>query len=539
MALSRDGRTLATHDHKRGVVLWDSTTGEKRSGFAAEPAWMKTMAFSPDGKTLASSGSYAIEMWDTATGRPLLTDSAHREGVTGLDVSPDGRTVASCSDDGSVRTWDPRTGKERRRFVESFGTVFAVAYSPDGKTLAAANETVWLWDAETGKDQRRWADDLIDAIAFSGDGKRLVTHNVQGLLQVHDLDTKKKRRLDVPGAIGRPTPMAVMPKTSTLLVGTGKNRLALFDLATGESVPQEIVPEGALRFLTCSKDGRWLALLESGGFVRIWERATMRKTVRFRKGSEGCVFSPDGRTLALYGRDYEVRLFETATGEERCRFSGHTGGVNEVRFTPDGRYLISGSDDTTILVWDVLQKPPLGAPTARMLAAWCDDLGEEPAVAGRAIASLCAAPYFAPAALLEVVDGAFPGDARRIARFIKDLDSDEFSERQEAERRLRELAEAAEPAMRRELARDPSPEVKRRLEPLVQELEWPEWTPERLRALRAIEALEHLGSQDARGALERIARTTPAGWLRREARVALEHLLHRGERRERKERPKN
>ncbi|HMC88026.1 MAG TPA: WD40 repeat domain-containing protein, partial [Gemmataceae bacterium] len=228
-------------------------------------------------------------------------------------------------------------------------------------------------------------------------------------------------------------------------------------------------------------------------------------------------------------------LWEMATGKERGRFAGHRADVNSVAFAPDGRTLVSGSGDTTALVWDVTglqnqegesQGRIVNPSPAQQDGDWRDLAGEDAARAFKAIWALTATPRETLALIQERLRPVSPVDSPRLEALVKSLDSDRYATREKATRELEKLAELAEPVLRSALNRKPSLETRQRLESLLQKLD-PSRDPERLRSLRAIEVLEHIGSAEAQTLLQQLARGAPAARLTQEAKASCVRLLNR------------
>jgi hypothetical protein len=264
--------------------------------------------------------------------------------------------------------------------------------------------------------------------------------------------------------------------------------------------------------------------------------ATGKETGRIHEKAEAVAFSPDGRTLAYSSTGSMIHVWEVASGRERYRFSGHQfgardpegfgAGVATLTFTPGGRTLISGSGDTTLLLWDMLGVP--GRAPRATSDLWADLA--DGAKAGPALGGLVAAPgetvHFLEGRLVPVT----PCGPERLTQLLADLDNDDFAVRERATDELSKLGELADPALRKALAGNPSPEVRQRLKRILNDRVGG-LSPEQLRDLRAVEALEHIDTPEARRLLETLAKGAPEVRLTREAAASLERLDKRGEKR--------
>jgi dipeptidyl aminopeptidase/acylaminoacyl peptidase len=421
--------------------------------------------------------------------------------VDSVAVSPDGSLVATGAD--GVRLYDARTGALLRAIGDGWDQKGpggrGVAFSPDGRTLAAAgfhrDKLVGIFDVQTGKRLQSLAGHTeweIDALAFSPDGKLLAWSDRAGGLRVCDVDGGR--------TVHRPGGNA----------GAGASSLCFS-------------PDGAL--LACGQNS----------LVVVWDTVTW-KEVRRLGGHEGGVFdlafTPDGRSLATGCYDTKVRLWEVATGEERCRFEGHRDRVYRIGISPDGRTVASGSADGEVLLWDVTglatgrfrRAEPLSA--AELEALWGELQSGDGARAYRAVCALAASPRQAVPFLKERLRPATVGTAQ-VGRLLADLDADDFAVREQATRDLAGLGKLAEPALRRALTDAASAEVRKRVEGLLDRLERGAPAPGFLLALRATETLEIVGSAEARELLQILAEGGPGAPLTQQAKASLERLARR------------
>jgi WD40 repeat protein len=332
----------------------ESSIGKERvlSGHTVD---VRSVAFSPDGRSLASAGYFnadggqrmrvsEIKLWDVATGKVSATLRGHEDGVVFVAFSPDGKALASGGyrivldkNDRKVinelKLWDLATGEERATFQgepeSSFSTAFA--YSPDGNLLALGSEKgITLWDAAGQANLIALDSNAVKALAFSPDSKTLA-----GADWYEGAD-----------ALGGPP---VRWTVKLFQVGTRKG-IASFE-GTGD--------EGRMASLALSPDGKILAAGNAEGTVRLWDLATKRERALLKQSSVGMrnvnslAFSADGRILATGSGDGLIKLWDAVNWRERASFKREGEWINSMAFSPNGRTLASGSSKKTIRLWDV------------------------------------------------------------------------------------------------------------------------------------------------------------------------------------------
>lgn len=454
------------------------------------------------------------------------TIGAHAGGIASVHFSPDGKLLATGGGDKTIRVWDVASARQLHEWKGPTSFTCAVRFSPDGTTVAAAGyerdagNAIYLYDLARGEEVGRLPGHPtggIRRLAFTPDGKRIVSGGFDGYLRVWDIASSKEvRAIKVEG--GTVYSLALSPD-GRLAATAGRDGLKLWDLATGAEVPREAMSKHDCVAVAFAPDGKMVASGD-GECVKLWEVLT-GKEVQTLKGFKGelsqLVFTRDGRTLLTASYDRSVRLWEVRTGRLIHEVEAHAGWVWGIALSPDEKTLASCSVDTKLLCWDLGEflrpgKPSAGRLSSRQLEQRVEELSSGDAGAAyRAICALAADPESSLPALKRRLTearagGAAAPTAEEIDRLVRGLDADDYHAREQATAELARAGVRALAALRKAAANPTSLEVKKRALRLLAGLDPDELPAEDLVALRGVQALEYIGTPEARRLLAQLAK---------------------------------
>jgi WD40 repeat protein len=565
-----DGKTLAISRGPSRIDLFDTASGKKLHSLAADTANRAShMAFSPDGTKLASTGSdnwggdNTVRVWDVVNGKEIQPRAGHGSPISSITMSPTGDTVATAGRDGAVHLWEGRSGKHLARLDGHGGRWPQASFSTDGLRLITwggygSEGALRIWNS-TGKALRRH--NLQEPSAYwdtvSEDGNTAASVSSMQV-RFHDLATGKVTR-EFPD--GNHRPIALSP-TGDKLLGIYGTLINVADNKTLMEARGVYTHSNCVRF---SADGRTLvaAMIPQGpekSFVSnppaeevaVFDPIAGRELRRFGMLGEkyraihAITLSRDGKMIAAVRNsennpgEQVITLWETETGAERGHFVGHRGKTHALAISADGRLVVSGGDDTAAIVWDATQPRThdtsvrRAATTADLAARFKHLTGEHAELAYAAMWAFIHTPKEAVGFLADQTRLFEATDVQKIGKWIQDLDSSKYAERERASQELALVLDESEEHLKKARLTASSAEARRRIDLLLQ-AKRTGFTGKKLQTFRVIEILERIGTPEAdaptrlavANLLKKLAAGPAQARMTREAMASVERIERR------------
>jgi WD40 repeat protein len=396
---SPDGKLIASCGADNFVRLWDASTGREVRSLPAQIG--NSVAFSPDGRLVAAACVKSVFVWEVATGKPVRIFTDAKDEVLRLAFSPDSRHLAASGSESLLRVWDLATG-QARTIPSKGGKVRGLAFSRDGSRLVWAEtgaREVVIADAATGTERRRWTvgplPGTLEAVALSDDGRRIATGGRKGMpFVVWDADTGREvLTLSRSVEVHR---MAFSPDGRLLAAAQTDQLVHLWDTTTGQARairghtadvhsvafdadgsrllsssadrtlkiwnPREVQdvrpglhkPLPLLRCMAVSPDGERLALGGTGSgllFCDAIRGGAIDTLPTGHRSVEAVAYSPDGKQFATGGAEGTVHIWDAKTKQRLATHSGHKG-INALAYSPTGDVFVSADHEGAVILRD-------------------------------------------------------------------------------------------------------------------------------------------------------------------------------------------
>jgi WD40 repeat protein len=368
LAYSPDGKLLATSGTSSEIKIWDADTYQEILCCRGHQHWIMFVCFSPDNKYLASaSDDYLVKLWDLSTGHCVHTYTGHTDSVNVVIFSPNGKIIATGAQDSTIRLWPISNVDVQVRVLAGHRNrrVWSVAFSPNGKTLASGGEdrTIRIWEVATGKCLAVWVAHASWArsVVFSPDGQMIASCSPDRTIKLWSIHTHQCLQT-WKGHQENVTSLAFSPDGSCLVSASSDRTIKLWDITTGKCLKTFFGHSGGLWTVAYHPRGHQIASGGEDHAAKIWDlhSGSCSKTLTGHTNAVLSVStSPDGTLLASAHEDRIVRIWQVSSGKIVHALSDHTNTVWSVAFSPNGEFVVSGSADENIKLWQL--------PTGKLL----------------------------------------------------------------------------------------------------------------------------------------------------------------------------
>lgn len=355
LAFSPDGKLVLSGSSDDTARLWCVGTGEVTRVLSGHTAPVRSVGFCADGVRVVTGGSdKTARVWNIRTGELIRTLRGHEGRITSVAFAADGRRILTGSFDRTVRVWDACSGKTIHRFDRHKFPITCATLSPDGsRGLSASIKEVKLWNTVTGKQLLDLTTGAVECVAFSGDGRWILTGGMDKRACIWDTITGRILHEFASPSDAEIEAVAFCPDGSRILLGGSDGVGWLLGLRPGEDSLSLRSESEKVTSVTISPRGRQILVGGLSGRAQQWN---LSKGVAARAFCEKVfcfAFAQDCKELVTTGPGNVASLWDVATMRRVQEYRGHSRTVTSATFSPKGHQILTGSADETARLWDI------------------------------------------------------------------------------------------------------------------------------------------------------------------------------------------
>ncbi len=363
--LSKDGKFIVSASMDKSLKLWDIETGKVVQEYNGHESFVRWVAYSPDGKTIVSTGSdKTIKLWNAESGKMIKSFDGQGKYIFCAAYSPDGENIVSCAADENIKIWNKK-GRLKQTISRYEKKFRRVSYSHNGKYIITSNDnTVLLLDAENGRFIREMNGHTysVNCATFSSDDKYIISGSSDNSLILWDTESGEKVR-GYDGSLHYIYHGTMSPNGRYIVSNSAyHNNIILWDAQNWEQSKILSRHTKNLCDITFTADSKTFVCAGSDNLVRFWNTDTGTEIRNLEiKVTHLESISPNGKYLinrcfdkntATWDSENFV-LWDAESGTKLKTFTGHTGYITSMSFSPDNQYIISSSKDKTVKLWSI------------------------------------------------------------------------------------------------------------------------------------------------------------------------------------------
>jgi WD40 repeat protein len=358
VAIEPGGKQVVTGGEDGALTFWELPTGTRSRRVNDSTSPIRGLRFSRDGKRLASCDGASIALWDTASGHKLQSLHGSTPSCC-VAISDDGNYLAGGGRDGTISVWEAATGCRRALLKGHAVAVTALEFFADGARVASgsADQAIKVWDVaqNTCMQTHLGHSEAITSLAVDASGRRILSGSRDGTVRIWDAAGTREPAI-LRGHVGEVTEVAVSGDGSRIVSGSLDRTIKLWGQPESQEVPTFAAHSDPVLCVALSPDGAQAASGGEDKSIRLWDLQRGRAVHHLRghaQSVQGLAFSHDGGLLASCDDEGCIRIWDAETGRALRKMTTLGGSLHSVVFSPDGRQLVSAGKDTAMRLWDV------------------------------------------------------------------------------------------------------------------------------------------------------------------------------------------